>query len=71
MLGKVTDNHPQDWDVLLPSILFTYWEVPQSSTKFSPFELVYGANPRGPLCAYIELVVGKNDIPENSLIMKW
>ena len=26
---------------LLPFLLFAYWEVPQESTGYSPFELLY------------------------------
>lgn len=39
----------KDWDTLLPYLLFAYREVPQSSTGFSPFELLYGHTIRGPL----------------------
>ena len=39
----------KDWDTLLPYLLFAYREVPQSSTGFSPFELLYGHAVRGPL----------------------
>ena len=39
----------KDWDKLLPFVLFAYREVPQASTGFSPFELVYGRQVRGPL----------------------
>ena len=39
----------KDWDTLLPYLLFAYREVPQSSTGFSPFELLYGHTVRGPL----------------------
>ena len=44
MLRKFTtaDNH--DWDKDLPHLLFAYREVPQASTGFAPFELVYGHN---------------------------
>ena len=35
--------------ILLPYLLFAYREVPQSSTGFSPFELLYGHTVRGPL----------------------
>ena len=37
------------WDKLLPYLLFAYREVPQSSTGFSPFELLYGRTVNGPL----------------------
>ena len=41
MLRK-TAKEEKDWDKLLPYLLFAYREVPQASTGFSPFELVYG-----------------------------
>ena len=31
-----------NWDQLLPHVLFAIREVPQASTGFSPFELLYG-----------------------------
>lgn len=34
---------------LLPYLLFAYREVPQDSTGYSPFELLYGWSVRGPL----------------------
>ena len=37
------------WDRLLPGVLFAYREVPQATTGLSPFEMVYGMKPRGPL----------------------
>ncbi len=33
----------------LTYVLFTYREVPQESTEFSPFELIFGRDVRGPL----------------------
>ena len=49
MLRKVATKKGRDWDKLVPYILFAYREVPQASTGFSPFELLYGRNVRGPL----------------------
>ena len=46
MLRKVV---AKDWDKLLPYLLFTYREMPQASTGFSPFELLYGRAVQGPL----------------------
>ncbi|XP_065902350.1 uncharacterized protein [Dysidea avara] len=34
---------------MIPFLLFAYREVPQSSTGFSPFELLYAKQVRGPL----------------------
>ena len=49
MLRKAVNEEGKDWDCLLPYLLFAYCEVPQASTGFSPFELVYGRHVRGPL----------------------
>ena len=49
MLRKTAVDEGKDWDRVLPYVLFAYREVPQSSTGFSPFELLYGWALRGPL----------------------
>ena len=49
MLRKTACEEGKNWDELLPYLLFAYREVPQASTRFSPFELLYGRAVRGPL----------------------
>ena len=49
MLRKVAKEEGKDWDRFVPYLLFAYREVPQASTGFSPFELLYGRPVRGPL----------------------
>ena len=49
MLRKTAVEESKDWDRLIPYLLFAYREVPQSSTGFSPFELVFGRPVRGPM----------------------
>ena len=49
MLRKTANKEGKDWDRLIPYLLFAYREVPQASTGFSPFELLYGRQVRGPL----------------------
>ena len=49
MLCKWIDVDGKNWDQLLPYVLFSIMEVPESSTGFSPFELLYGWRPRGML----------------------
>ena len=49
MLRKFVHDDPETWDSYLPYILFAYREVPEASTGFSPFELVYGWEVKGPL----------------------
>ena len=47
MLKKAMDTDGKNWDQLLPHVLFAVREVPQASTGFSPFKLLYGRRPRG------------------------
>ena len=49
MLKKAASEDGKDWDRLIPYLLFAYREIPQSSTGFSPFELLYGRQVQGPL----------------------
>ena len=55
MLKKVCVDHPQEWDRYVPAVLFAYREMPNDSLKFSPFELLYGRNVRGPLSILHEI----------------
>ena len=48
MLRK-TCPQPKEWDKWLPYLLFAYRESPHSPTGFSPFELLFGREVRGPL----------------------
>lgn len=49
MLRKFVSDNGKDWDKWLPFLLYAYREVPQASTGFSPFELLYGWQVQGPL----------------------
>ncbi|PIK45484.1 hypothetical protein BSL78_17652 [Apostichopus japonicus] len=49
MLRAFVTQQPESWDRYIPYLLFAYREVPQSSTGFSPFELLYGRKVKGPL----------------------
>ncbi|XP_013071132.2 uncharacterized protein LOC129924728 [Biomphalaria glabrata] len=65
ILSKVSSEKPENWDLLLPCVLFAYREIPQTSTGFSPFELVYGAKPRGPIDILKTLVYKQNIDPDS------
>ena len=39
---KVMEVYGRNWRQLLPFLMFSIREVPQSSTGYSPFELLYG-----------------------------
>lgn len=49
MLKKFVDETGRDCDKWIPFLLFAYREVPQCSTGFSPFELLYCRQVQGPL----------------------
>ena len=49
VLRAVCHEHPQDWERCLPGAMFALRTVPHESTKFTPSELVYGRNIKGPL----------------------
>ena len=49
MLSMYVQEHHKDWKKYLPYIAFTYNTSVNKTTKFSPFYLVYGREPRFPL----------------------
>lgn len=65
MLKKYVSSQPSQWDAYLPYLLFAYREVPQASTGFSPFELLYGRKVRGPLDLIYESWTGEAAEDEN------
>lgn len=48
MLKKAQGDR-KDWDKYLKYLLFAYRSTPHSVTGFTPFELIYGRDVRGPL----------------------
>ena len=46
---RYVNNASDDWDEYLHSVAFAYRINRQSSTKFSPFELLYGIKARLPV----------------------
>ncbi|XP_068205216.1 uncharacterized protein [Palaemon carinicauda] len=45
MLKKLCQEKPNQWHRYINAVLFAYREVPQESTGFSPFEILYGRSP--------------------------
>lgn len=64
MLKQMCHERPKDWDKYINSLLFAYREVPQESTGFSPFELLYGRSVRGPMTIHKELWTHEVPDPE-------
>ncbi|XP_029928572.1 uncharacterized protein LOC115374014 [Myripristis murdjan] len=68
MLKKFISSNGKDWDRWLPYLLFAYREVPQVSTGFSPFELLYGRQVRGPLDVLQEAWVSQKAGSSNNVL---
>ncbi len=49
IVRKFVKEYAKNWDKWLEPLLFALREVPQASTGFSPFELLYGRQSRGVL----------------------
>ena len=49
LLRAIIKKHIKTWEECLPHIEFAYNRVIHSSTRFSPFEIVYDFNPLTPL----------------------
>ena len=64
MLRKMASEKPKDWDRYVPAILFAYREMPNESTGFLPFELLYGRTPRGPVTILREVWTGSRQDQE-------
>ena len=53
-ISKAVSQHGGDWDLYLPSALFATRTMRQDSTRFTPFELVYGREARQPVDQIID-----------------
>ncbi|CAG8805966.1 11165_t:CDS:1, partial [Racocetra persica] len=38
---KYVSDYKDSWNTFIPATLFVYQMVPQSTTKYEPFELLY------------------------------
>lgn len=47
MLKKFLSSEICKWNQLVPPLLLTMWDAPQSLLEFLPFELLYGQQPQG------------------------
>ena len=53
-LLKMVKENENEWETYLESVLFAYRTSKQASTKYSPFYLLYGREPRLPVDLIIE-----------------
>ncbi|PIK36770.1 hypothetical protein BSL78_26396 [Apostichopus japonicus] len=71
MLRAFVTQQPESWDRYIPYLLFAYREVPQSSTGFSPFELLYGRKVKGPLDVLKEEICNPEGQCRNENILEY
>ena len=64
MIKRLCQDQPKQWHRLINPVLFACREVPQESTGFSPFQLLYGRSVRGPGTILKELWTKEVNIPE-------
>ena len=64
MLKRVCSEQPKQWHRYINPLLFAYREVPQESTGFLQFELLYGRAVRGPMFILKELWTKDVEVPE-------
>ncbi|RUS74830.1 hypothetical protein EGW08_017387 [Elysia chlorotica] len=64
MLKRLCNEKPKQWHRYINALLFAYREVPQESTHFAPFELMYGRTVRGPIHILRKLWTQDIDEPE-------
>ena len=64
MIKKLSNDRTEDWDEMIPGVLFSYREIPNNTTGFSPFTLMYGRDVRGPTDILADMAAGKLDIAE-------
>ena len=63
MLSHVVQEHGRQWHKYVPFIVWALREVPNATTGVSPYMLVYGRIPRGPLAVLKETWTGERELP--------
>ena len=74
MIKRLANDDPENWDRFIPALLFAYREIPQKSTGFSPFELLFSYDVRGPLFLikekFLNLDLNAEQLPVTEFVLK-
>ena len=62
MRFHVIQQHGRQWHRVIPLVVWTLREVPNATTGVSPYMLVYGRLPRGPLAVLKEAWSDQRDV---------
>uniref|UniRef100_A0A803U0E4 Gypsy retrotransposon integrase-like protein 1 n=1 Tax=Anolis carolinensis TaxID=28377 RepID=A0A803U0E4_ANOCA len=68
LIKMYAHKNPNDWDKQLQHLFFAYREVPQESTGYSPFELLFGRKVKGPMDILSATWTGEEEIREGDVI---
>ena len=68
MLRAYCLESPDDWDKGIPLILFATRDAPNEATRYSPLELVYGHEVRGPLKFVKEILLCEGETHAPNLL---
>ncbi len=52
----ISDNH-KDWDEKLPMLMFAYNTASNSTTRLSPFKMLYGRKPKIPVDLIFQITI--------------
>lgn len=63
MLSHVIEKEAKNWDKFIPFLLWAYREVPHDTTGVSPFRMLYGRDPVGPLSILKQSWAGDIEVP--------
>ena len=69
MLQKLTVDKPNSWDKLIPAVLFAFREIPNTTTGYPPFTLMYGRQVRGPADIIADICSGSDNIVEEYMFV--
>ena len=64
MLSFYVNDRQTDWDEYIELVLFTYRTAKQTSTKASPFQLIYGREPRLPADVFLQQPQSANELSQ-------
>ncbi|GFN77394.1 hypothetical protein PoB_000390000 [Plakobranchus ocellatus] len=66
MIRKLSHESPSGWNCFVPAALFAYRSQVHSSTEFSPFFLLFGRAPGGPMQILCDIFLNKDFSGETS-----
>ncbi|GFO35988.1 Pol polyprotein [Plakobranchus ocellatus] len=72
MLRKLCTEKPQTWDKMIPAVLFAYREIPNVTTGYPPFMLMYGRRVREPADMIADQYIGQqNTLKEAAFVHEY